>query len=109
MSETRPFAPAWGSTSVVANAVAATAAVNIPSSCEQVCLTNTSATATTFVVVTPYFGATPPTGTAPTLTQGFPIPPGRQVIITVGPGPAVIRTIASAADGNIIITPGNGI
>lgn len=110
MSETRPFAPSWGSTTVVANAVAATAAVNLPVSAEQVVLTNTSLTATTFVRVTPYLDqGTVPTGDAPTTTQGMPVLPGQQIRITVGPGPKVIRTIASAADGNIIIVPGNGI
>lgn len=109
MTDPRPFAPAWGKTTVVANAAAATAAVVIPKTCQQIVLTNTSATATTFVRVT-YFEneGVPPTGDAPTVTTDFPVPPAKQVLLTVGPGFKVIRTIASAADGNIIISPGNG-
>lgn len=110
MSETRPFAPVWGKTITVANAATATAAVSLPSDCDQIVLTNTSATARTFVRVTPHLNeGSPPAGDAPTVTADFPINPGAQIRLTVGPGPKVIRTIASAADGNIIITPGNGI
>lgn len=108
MSE-RPFNPAWGNTTSVTNAVAATSAVVLPKECQQVVLTNTSATARVHVMVTPYLDeATVPTGTAPTTSTGFPILPASQVRITVGPGLKVIRTIASAADGVILVTPGNG-
>ncbi len=105
----KPFSPAWNGSTVVANAAAATAAVVIPKSCEQVVLSNTSTTATTFVTVTYYATeGSPPTGDAPATTTGFPILPSSQIRITVGPGNKLIRTIASAADGNIIISPGNG-
>jgi hypothetical protein len=105
----KPFAPAWGATTSVANSASATAAVVLPKSCQQVVLTNTSATARTHVVVTVYQDqATVPTGDAPTTSNGLPILPNQQIRITVGPGCKVIRTIATAADGNIIITPGNG-
>lgn len=105
----RPFAPAWGNTTVVSNATSATAAVALPSSCEQLVLTNTSLTARTHVRVTTYDQADgAPTGDAPTTSTGLPILPNSQVRITVGPGAKVIRTIATAADGEIIITPGNG-
>lgn len=103
----RPFAPAWGKGSVVANATSATAAVELPESCEQVALYNTSSSALTVVYVTQYSG-TSPTGTAPTTTLGMPIPPASMIRLTVGTGKKVIRTIASAADGNIWIVPGNG-
>ncbi len=102
------FAPGWGGTISVTNAVAATAAVDIPSAAQVICLTNTSATARVHVVVTPYDGATAPAGTAPTTSTGMPILPNQQIRIRVGPGNKVIRTIATAADGSIIITPGNG-
>lgn len=105
----RPFAPAWGATTSVTNAIAATAAVVIPKSCEQVVLTNTSATAISYVLATVYQDeATVPVGVVPTATNSFPVLPNSQVRITVGPGYKVIRTIASAADGAIIINPGNG-
>ena len=108
MSE-RSFAPAWGSTSSVANSATATAAIVLPKSCLQVSLTNTSATARTHVMVTPYTSeASVPTGDAPTTSTGYAVLPNTQTVITVGPGCKVIRTIATAADGNIIITPGNG-
>lgn len=103
----RPFAPAWGKASVVANATSATAAVVLPESCEQVALYNTSSAALTIVYVTQYSGAAP-TGIAPTATSGMPVPPGQMIRLTVGAGKKVIRTIASAADGNIWIVPGNG-
>lgn len=106
----RPFCPAWGNQTVVANATSATAAVVLPKNCDQVALTNTSATAITYVLVTYYAteGA-PPTGDAPTTSTGFPVMPGYQIRLTVGIKPKLIRTIASAADGNIIISPGNGL
>ena len=105
----KPFAPAWGGTTSVTNAVAATAAVVLPKECQQVLLTNTSASARVHVMVTPYLNeATVPTGTTVTTSTGLPIQPSGQIRITVGPGLKVIRTIATAADGSIIITPGNG-
>jgi len=105
----RPFAPAWGSTTIVTNAVAATAAVVLPKECQQVLLTNTSTTARVHVMVTPYLDeATVPTGTAPTTSTGLAILPSGQIRVTVGPGLKVIRTIATAADGTIQILPGNG-
>ena len=105
----KPFAPAWNSTTSVTNATSATAAVILPKTCQQIVLTNTSATARVHVVVTPYQDeATVPTGDAPTTSIGLPILPSQQVRVTVGPGCKVIRTIATAADGVILITPGNG-
>lgn len=104
------FSPAWGRTTSVTNAVAATAAVVLPKAADEVALTNTSATAITYVMVTTYLDeATTPTGTAPTSTTGFPVLPSTQVRLHVGAGLKVIRTIASAADGAIIITPGVGM
>jgi hypothetical protein len=102
------FNPGWGAQTVVANATSATAAVDLPATCREIALTNTSGTAITYVYVTPYEGVTVPTGVAPTAANGFPILPGQQIRIGVGIGRKVIRTIASAADGSIIISPGNG-
>lgn len=104
------FQPAWNGTTNVTNATSATAAVVLPKSCEQVVLTNTSATARVHVIVSTYLDeSSPPTGTAPTTSTGLPILPGGQIRVTVGSGLKVIRTIATAADGNLFITPGDGI
>lgn len=104
------FSPAWGRTTSVTNAVAATAAVVLPKTSDEVALSNTSPTAIVYVMITPYLDeATVPTGTAPTPTTGFPILPSAQVRLHVGPGLKVIRTIASAVSGEIIITPGVGV
>lgn len=102
------FVPNEGGTTTVANAAAATAAVTLPYSCDAVLLTNSSATAITFVRVT-YYGMAGDTmtGDAPSVTTDFPILPSQQVVRYVQKGKhKVIRTIASAADGNIYITPG---
>lgn len=107
------FSPAWGSTQSIANALAATAATLLPRNASSLILTNTSATARTHVLVTYYqtdsdaaAAVSGGGGDAPTTSTGVPILPNQQVTIYYGPGPAVIRTIATLADGNIIITPG---
>lgn len=107
----RPFAPAEGATTTVANATSATAAVALPFDCDTVVLSNSSSTATVFVRVTYYASASDTmTGAAPTATADLPILPLNQIRRYVSPGRhKVIRTIASAADGNIYITPGSGI
>lgn len=102
------FNPAWGAEFSIANAISATAAVDLPSTAREVALTNTSATAEVRVFVTPYHGVTTPAGTAPTLTTGLPILPGQQIRIGVGVGRKVIRAIASVADGALMVNPGNG-
>lgn len=105
-----PFSPVEGKTTTVANAVTATAAVALPFDCDVVVLTNSSTTATAFVRVTYYDNATDTmTGNAPTVLLDLPILPSSQIRRNVQPGRfKVIRTIASAADGNIYITPGTG-
>lgn len=111
MNTNRLFAPAEGKTTTVANSATATAAVELPYDCDAVVLTNSSATATAFVRVTYYGSASDTaTGVAPTVTTDYPVPPAQQVRRGVQPGVRkVIRTIASAADGNIYITPGSGL
>jgi len=102
------FNPAWGSTTNVANATSATAAIVLPKNCNCVVLTNTSTTARSHVILTMYSNeSSPPTGVAPTTSTGVPILPGQQIVVYVGPGLNVLRTIATAADGNILVTPGN--
>lgn len=105
----RAFSPAWGSTTSVTNAIAATPAIALPKNCNAVVLTNTSATARVHVALTQYQreGDVLPTGDEPTLTNGLPVLPNSQIMIYDGSGLSVLRTIATAADGNIIITPGN--
>lgn len=103
------FTPAWGSTQSINNDTAATAAVVLPKQCTAVLLTNTSTTARVHVMLTDYFseGDVLPTGTAPTTTTGLPILPNDQIAVYVGQELAVIRTIATAADGALLVTPGN--
>jgi hypothetical protein len=102
------FGPSWGGTTTVTNATSATAAIVLPTNAQEVLLTNTSTTARVHVMLTTYTGATAPTGDAPTTSTGLPVLPGQQIRVRVGPQGKVIRTIATAADGEIIITPGNG-
>ncbi len=108
--DVKPFAPAEGKTTTVANATSATAAVVLPYDCATVVITNGSTTATVFVRVTYYASASDTmTGTAPTVLLDLPILPSQQIRRGVQPGSfKVIRTIASAADGNVYITPGVG-
>ena len=109
MASLRPFTPAWRNITSVVNATSATAAVTLPFDCDTVSLANTSATAIVYVYVTFAIDGVAPTGIAPTATTGFPILPNQQETIGVPVGMKVIRTIASAANGNIIITPGRGL
>lgn len=110
MTDPKPFAPAWGQDIAITNATTATAAVVLPKNCEQIVVTNTSSTARVHILVTPYLDeSSPATGTAPTLTLGLPIIENTQRIISVGKGCKVLRTIATAADGQLIVSPGNGL
>lgn len=105
-----PFSPVEGKTVTVANATSATAATPIPFESDVVVLTNSSTTATVFVRVTYYDNANDTmTGVAPTTTVDLPILPQQQIRRNVAPQRfKVIRAIASAADGNLYITPGTG-
>lgn len=104
-----PFKPSWADATSVTNAIAATAAVALPKDCSQVTLSNTSATARVHVMLTDYAQeGSPPAGTAPTTATGYPILPNSQKVITVGNGYKLLRTIATAADGLLLIIPGNG-
>lgn len=104
------FAPAYGNVTSVTNAITATAAVVLPKACNMVELYNVSASATVYVRVTAYQDQTsPPTGDAPTVTTGYPVGPSQRTRIWVGPGCKLIRTIASAANANILIIPGTAV
>lgn len=107
------FQPKEGATTTVNNATSATAQVILPYDCDTVVLTNTSSTAIVYVRVTQYQDASSPpadaSANAPTTTADFPILPLNQIRRAVGEGNKFIRTIASAADGTIKITPGTGV
>lgn len=111
----KPFQPKTGATFFVANAVAASAPALLDETCGQVVLYNSSATALAFFrcqalslptdagsnAVAPTAGGAPAVG-------DIPVPPNQRVRITVGYGFKKFSVIASAADGNLYITPGNG-
>ncbi len=114
MPSERPFNPAPLSTFYVANATSASAAAALSDDAEQVVLYNSSATATAYftcrnINLTTDAG---PTAVVPTTANpgigAFPVPPGAQIRITVGYGHKKFSVIASAADGNLYITPGKG-
>lgn len=106
-----PFNPGLNNTIAQVNAIAS-AGSTIPDWASQVALSNTSATATAYFVCR---SLNSPSDAGPTAvipagaTLGsFPILPGQQVRITVAKGPKKYATIASAADGTLFITPGEG-
>lgn len=105
----KAFSPAWGSTITILNDVTASAAFVLPKNCNALLLTNDSTTGRTHVIVTPYDseGGPVPTGIAPTTSTGLPVLPFQTTMIYVGTGPAVIRSISTAVDGVLLITPGN--
>ena len=103
----KPFQPKSGGTVVIANAVAASTPALLDEGCDQVALYNSSATATAFwrCQAITQTGDTMANASA---TTDMPIPPDAQVRITVGMGLKKFSVIASAADGNLYITPGKG-
>jgi hypothetical protein len=101
------FNPGWGSTISINNATSATAAAALPVDADVLVLTNTSTSAISYAYVTQFQSAAETqTGVTPTATNALPILPGGQIIIGCQMGQKVIRTIASAADGALIVTPG---
>lgn len=106
-----PFNPGENNTIAQANATSS-AGGSLPDWASQVVLTNTSTTATArFVCRTLNSPADAgPTAVVPSgSTLGsMPILPGQQIRITVAKGPKKYATIASAADGALEITPGEG-
>lgn len=106
----RPFDPGLNETILQANAITSQGGV-LPEDCGTVALYNTSATAVAYFVCTPTTGGVAPIAAvvpAGGVPGGFPVPPGQMVRITVPIGQKAYRTIASAADGNLLITPGRG-
>lgn len=110
----KPFSPALQGTFYIANAVAATAPAMFQGG-DQVVLYNSSATATAYVriqaltsntdVITTYTATVPGLAAAP---GSFPVPPLAQIRLTSTIGNKSISVIASAADGNLYVTPGHG-
>lgn len=101
------FSPQQGGSFVIANAVASAAGVAVPENASAVSLSNSSATATAFARVTLFPSAADVgSGAAATATTDLPILPLSTVVVNVGTGWKKIRAIASAADGNLYVTPG---
>ncbi len=104
----RPFNPKAGGTIVIANATSATATQALDRDCPQLSLYNSSATAVAFFRITSFPDNTLGTAVAPTVTTDMPVGPGERVVVTVGRAFNAIRCIASAADGNLYVTQGQG-
>ena len=107
MNEYKSFRPKQGGTFLIANGVAASADTKeIDPRCDEIAVYNSSATAIAFFRVTPFPTSALGSGAAPTVTADMPVAPGEHLRVHVGLGYKKIRTIASAADGNLYITPG---
>lgn len=106
-----PFNPAALGSTLIVNATGATAAVELDPGCSQFCFYNTSATAVVYIEVTNLdAGATARGAVIPAsgVRGSFPVPPGAQIRLTLGTTRKAISAIASAADGNLIVSAGNG-
>lgn len=110
----KPFSPGLQGTFLIANAVTASTPVALTGG-DQVVLYNSSTTATAFVRITPYTANTDTitafTATVPGVagTPGsFPVPPMTQIRVTTSHGHKAISAIATAADGNLYVTGGEG-
>lgn len=102
-----PFDPGNNSTIAQANAITSAGGA-LPDTASTVVLTNTSATATAYF--TYLRGQTAATAIIPVggTLGSMPILPRQQIRITVNTGPKTYATIADAADGALLITPGDG-
>lgn len=105
-----PFDPGTNSTIAQPNAITS-AGGSLLETCSVVDLVNTSATAIAyFTYIRSDAANTAVTAVIPSgATRGsMPILPGQRVRISVNTGPKVYATIASAADGTLFITQGDG-
>ena len=106
-----PFDPGINQTISQANATSSAGGV-LPDSADSVVLKNTSATATAYFVCTPTVTGGSPVDAVIPVSGGavgsFPLLPGETNRVSVPEGPKTYRTIASAADGALLITPGRG-
>lgn len=106
----RPFDPGNNATIAEANATSA-AGGSLAHSVAVVALYNSSDSATAYFTCAPTnAGGSGPTAVVPSGgTRGaFPVPPGAQVRVSVPRGPKAYSVVASAADGTLFITPGEG-
>jgi len=102
-----PFNPSRDGTIVIPNALVASAPALIADAGGQIALYNSSLTATAFIKVAT-IQADGDAGVNADVTTSMPIPPGAQIRLTVGLGRKKISAIATAADGNLYVTPGQG-
>jgi hypothetical protein len=106
-----PFNPGVNQTIAQTNS-ATSAGGSLPDSAGQVALYNSSATAIAYFVCNRLNSEADagPTAVIPSGgTRGsMPVPPGAQIRISVARGPKKYAVIASAADGILFITPGDG-
>ena len=107
----QPFQAADGATIAQPNATSS-AGGSLPDNAAQVALYNSSSSATVYWSCRSLNSAADAGPTAVIPVSGTlgsqPIPPGAYLRLTVGRGPKKYATIASAADGNLLITPGEG-
>lgn len=102
-----PFNPSRDGTIVIPNATSASTPALIAEAGGQIALYNSSATAIAFIKVAT-IQADADAGVNADLTTSMPVPPGAQIRLTIGLGRKKISAIASAADGNLYVTPGQG-
>lgn len=102
-----PFDPGNNTTIAQANATSSAGGA-LPETATQVVLTNASETAIAYF--TYRAGQDAVTAVVPSGgTRGsLPVLPRQQIRISVNSGPKTYATIASAADGTLFITPGEG-
>lgn len=105
----RPFQPIAGKSFYVANSATGSNPAELPEPCNVVALYNTSTTAVAYWRCEPYDTSNTNKATVATTSAGdMAIPPTTQIRLSVGLGRKQFSVIASAADGNLIITPGIG-
>lgn len=103
----KPFNPVGGGTIVVTNSGTATPHTLAEFS-DTFAFYNSSATAIAFIRVTAQpNGSGDPVGVA-TVSTDMPVPPGAQIRLEFGYGKKSLSAVASAADGNLYVTPGTG-
>lgn len=103
----KPFQPKAGGTIAVANATSASTPALLDPTCDQVVITNTSATATAYWRCQAIWADSDTVASADA-AKDFPILPASQIRLTVGEGRKKFSVVASAADGSTLVTPGKG-
>jgi hypothetical protein len=107
-----PFNPGGFNNTIAQANATSSAGGSLPDTAAQVALYNSSSTATAYFVcrVLNSPADAGPTAVVPSggTLGAMPVPPGQQIRVTVARGPKKYATIASAADGTLFITPGEG-